>query len=417
MDRIIEKKKWSQNKILTIAAVSALVLFLVYLLFIRDKSSKLYVDRNQLTVATVVADKFQEFIPVDGVVFPKNTFHIDAIQGGVVEAIYAEDGDMLKKGDTLLKLLNTAMELNYMEQETRMLAEINNLQNTRLSLEQNKYIRQKEIVQLQYDIDRTERDFNRKVKLHREEVISDKEFEDADREFAFTLKQLSISLELQRLDSTARENQKRDIEKSLQRMNDNLMLLRRNMENAYVRAPADGKLSSFTLKIGQTKSPGEHLGQIDMIGGQRLEANIDERYVSRVYIDQPAELIYNGKSYELFINKIFTDVTSGSFRVDLFFKDDVSPRSLKRGQTVQVRLMFSGQTDAVIIRKGGFFQETGGNWIYVLDPSGAFAYKRQIKINRQNTLHYEVMEGLKPGEQVIISSYDSFGTKEKLVFK
>lgn len=417
MDRIIEKKKWSQNKILTIAAVSALALFLVYLLFIRDKSSKLYVDRNQLTITTVVADKFQEFIPVDGVVFPKNTFHIDAIQGGVVEAIYTEDGDMLKKGDTLLKLLNTAMELNYMEQETRMLAEINNLQNTRLSLEQNKYIRQKEIVQLQYDIDRTERDFNRKVKLHREEVISDKEFEDADREFVFTLKQLSISLELQRLDSTARENQKRDIEKSLHRMNENLMLLRRNMENAYVRAPADGKLSSFTLKVGQTRSPGEHLGQIDMIGGQRLEANIDERYVSRVYIGQPAELIYNGKSYELFINKIFTDVTSGSFRVDLFFKDDVSPRSLKRGQTVQVRLMFSGQTDAVIIRKGGFFQETGGNWIYVLDGSGAFAYKRPIKINRQNTLHYEVMEGLTPGEQVIISSYDSFGTKEKLVFK
>ena len=417
MDRIIEKKKWPINKILTIAAISIFALFLVYLLFIRDKSSKLYVNRNQLTIATVKADKFQEFIPVDGVVFPKNTFYIDAIQGGVVEAIYTEDGDMVKKGDTLLKLLNTAMELSYMEQETRMLAEINNLQNTRLSLEQNKYIRQKEIVQLQYEIDRTERDFERKVKLYEQEVIADKDFEDAEREFTFTLKQLNISLELQRLDSISREVQKRDIEKSLKRMNDNLMLLRKNIDNAYVRAPADGKLSSFTLKIGQTKSVGEHLGLIDMIGGFRLEANIDERYVSRVFIGQPAELIYNKKSYELSINKIFTDVTSGSFRVDLHFKDDVSPKSIKRGQTVQIRLMFSGQTDAIIIRKGGFFQETGGNWIYVLDSSEEFAYKRPIRINRQNTLQYEVMEGLQPGEKVIISSYDAFGSKEKLIFK
>ena len=149
MDRIIEKKKWTKSKLISISAISIFALFLVYLLFIRDKSSRLYVNKNQVTISVVKKSKFQEFIPVDGVVFPKNTFYIDAIQGGVVEALYAEDGDLLKKGDTLLKLLNTAMELSYMEQETRMLAEINNLQNTRLSLEQNKYVRQKEIVQLE----------------------------------------------------------------------------------------------------------------------------------------------------------------------------------------------------------------------------------------------------------------------------
>ena len=177
-----------------------------------------------MTISVVKKSKFQEFIPVDGVVFPKNTFYIDAIQGGVVEALYAEDGDLVKKGDTLLKLLNTAMELSYMEQETRMLAEINNLQNTRLSLEQNKYLRQKEIVQLEYQIDGADRDFKRKVQLHSDSVISDKEFEDAEREFIFTVKQLEISLELQRLDSLSRETQKRDIEKSLARMQENLKL-------------------------------------------------------------------------------------------------------------------------------------------------------------------------------------------------
>ena len=417
MDRIIEKKKWTSKRIITISAISVFALFLVYLLFVRDKSSRLYVNKKQVTISTVKQTKFQEFIPIDGVVFPKNTFYIDAIQGGVVEALFAEDGDLLKKGDTLLKLLNTAMELSYMEQETRMLAEINNLQNTRLSLEQNKYLRQKEIVQLEYEIDMTERDFERKVQLHNDSVIADKEFEDADREFKYTVKQLEISLELQRLDSLSRETQKRDIETSLNRMQENLKLLRKNIDNAYVRAPADGKLSSFNLEIGQTKSTGEHLGLIDVIGGYRLEANIDERYVSRVFIGQGAELDYDGKLYKLFVNKIYTDVTNGSFKVDLHFENDESPRGIKRGQTVQIRLTFSSAEDAIVIKRGGFFQETGGNWIYVVDESGEFAYKRQIRINRQNTIHYEIMEGLQPGEKVVVSSYDSFGNKEKLIFK
>lgn len=417
MDRVIEKKKWTSKRIITISAIAIFSIFLVYLVFLRDKSSKLYINKNQLTIVKVMEDKFQEFIPIDGVVFPKRTYYIDAIQGGVVEAIYAEDGDLLNKGDTLLKLLNTAMELSYMEQETRMLAEINNLQNTKLSLEQNKYIRQKEIVQLQYEIDLTERDFERKVQLYDNKVISDKEFEDAKRDFEFTLKQLGISIELQRLDSISRQAQKHDIQTSLERMQVNMKLLRKNMENAYVKASANGKLSSFNLEIGQTKSAGEHLGQIDVQGGFRLEARIDERYVSRVFKGQLAELNYNGTTYNLFVDKIYTNVMNGAFKIDLFFENDKAPVSIKRGQTVQVRLTFSGETDAIIVKRGSFFQETGGNWIYVLDESGDFAYKRPIKINRQNTNFYEVMEGLKPGEQVIVSSYDSFGSKDKIIFK
>lgn len=417
MDRVIEKKKWTTRKIVTITSIAALVLFVFYLIVLRDKSSKLYVDRNQITIATVQEGKFQEFIPVDGIVFPKTTFYIDAIQGGVVEAIYAEDGDLVQKGDTLLKLLNTAMELSYMEQETRMLAEMNNLQNTKLSLEQNKYIRQKEIVTLEYQIDLTERDFERKVTLHKSEVISEQEFEDAEREFNYSLKQLQISLELQKLDSVSRQAQQRDIETSLSRMQENMKLLRKNIENAYVKSPAEGKLSSFNLEIGQTKSGGEHLGQIDLADGHRIEARIDERYVSRVFVGQEAQFNYAGKVYYLFVDKIYTDVSNGSFKVDMFFIDDIEPNGIKRGQTVQVRLTFSGETDAVIVKRGSFFQETGGSWIYVLDADETHAYKRSIRINRQNTNFYEISEGLNPGEKVVISSYDNFGDKEKLVFK
>ncbi len=417
MDRVIKKKRWTTRKLATIIAITAFCTLIIYLVFFRDKSSRLYVDKNQITITEVQQGKFQEFIPNDGIVFPKTTFYIDAIQGGVVEAIYAEDGDMVKKGDTLLKLLNSAMELSYMEQETRMLAEMNNLQNTKLSLEQNKYIRQKEIVELQYRIDLTERDFDRKVSLHKNLVIADKEFEDAKREYHFTLKQLKISLELQKLDSISREAQKRDIETSLNRMRENMRLLRKNIDNAYVKAPASGKLSSSNLEIGQTKSAGEHLGQIDLLDGFRLEARIDERYVSRVSIGQEAEFTYAGKIYKLYVGKIYTDVSNGSFKVDLFFTDDIEPKGIKRGQTVQIRLIFSGETDAIIVKRGSFFQETGGGWIYVVDQSGDFAYKRPIRINRQNTNYYEVTEGLQPGEEVVISSYSSFGDKQKLIFK
>ncbi len=417
MDRVIKKKKWTTKKIVTIITIAAFSFLIIYLIFLRDNSSRLYVDRNQLTISTVVVDKFQEFIPIDGIVFPKTTFYIEAIQGGVVEAIYAEDGDMVNKGDTLLKLLNTAMELNYMEQETRMLAEINNLQNSKLSLEQNKFLRQKEIVQLLYNIDLAERDFERKVSLYKSKVIADKEFEDAERDFNFTRQQLEISLELQKLDSISRQAQKGDIETSLSRMHENMKLLRKNMENAYVKSPASGKLSSFNLEIGETKSIGEHLGQIDLLDGYRLEARIDERYISRVFDGQQAQFNYAGETYQLYIDKIYTNVTGGSFKVDLFFKDNKTPSGIKRGQTVQVRLSFSGETNALIIKRGGFFQETGGSWIYVLDPSGDFAYKRPIRINRQNTGFYEISEGLKAGEKVIVSNYDSFGNKEKLIFK
>ncbi|MBU2553820.1 MAG: HlyD family efflux transporter periplasmic adaptor subunit [Bacteroidetes bacterium] len=417
MDRIIEKRKWTVKKVGYLAVGVLFLAFITYLLFFRDNASKLYVDIHDVTITTVLQDKFQEFIPIDGVVYPKETYFIDAIQGGSVEAIFATDGDMVKKGDTLLKLLNTSMELSYMEQETRMLAEINNLQNTALSLEQNKYIRQKEIVTLEYEIDKTKREFARKVQLYNQGVISEKEFEDAERDNEFTTRQLNISLKLQRLDSLSRESQRADIELSLDRMHDNIRLLRKNMENAYVKAPADGKLSSFNLKIGETKSVGVHLGQIDVPNDFRLEAQVDERYISRVFIGQEAAFDYGGQTYDLYVDKIYTDVTNGSFRVDLFFTDDKAPKAIKRGQTIQVKLKFSSETEAVVIKRGGFFQETGGNWIFVVDPSGDFAVRRNIKINRQNTRFYEVLEGIEPGEQVVISRYDSFRDKEKLIFK
>jgi len=283
-------------------------------------------------------------------------------------------------------------------------------------LEQNKFIRQKEITNLFYQIDEVTTEFDRAQKLFDDGVYTLKEFQDAKRDYEYSSKQLNISLELQRLDSISAEEQKKQIAASVKRMRANLTLLQSNMNKLLVRAPADGVLSSFNVEIGETRSAGERLGQIDIMDGFKMRANIDERYVSRVYPGQEAELDFSGKTYQLYVSKIFTGVSGGAFQVDFYFKNEV-PDNIKRGQTIQMRLQFSTPTEALILKRGGFFQQTGGNWAYVVDPSGDYAVKRNITLGRQNTRNYEVLDGLEPGEEVVISSYENFGNKDKLILK
>ena len=416
MDRIIEKKKWTANKILTIIGITVLVLLIAYILVGRDKRSSVNINEEQLTIATVKSDKFQEFIPIDGVVLPKTTIYIDATLGGTVEEVYVEDGAQLTEGDPIMKLANANMELSYMDQETRMYDAINNLQNSKIALEQNKYLRQKEIVNLEYEIDQVTKDFQRKEMLYKDGVITTKDYEDSRRDFDYTLKQLEISLKLQRLDSISAEDQKKQINASVDRMQANLQLLQKNMKKLLVTSPGNGQLSSFIVEIGQTIPAGERIGQIDVMDGYKMRASIDERYVTRVNPGQEAEFDFSGKTYSLFVSKIYTEVSGGSFQVDLLFEGD-PPGNIVRGQTLQIRLILSSPADAIIVQRGGFFQETGGNWIYVLDNSGDYAVKREIKLGRQNTKFYEVLEGLEPGERVIVSSYSNFGNKEKVILK
>jgi len=416
MDRVIEKRTWTTGKITAVVAGSAFVMLVLWMFIFRDNRSKLYVQKDQVSIAEVVKDNFQEFIPVDGVVLPRNTVYIDAVQGGVVDEVYVEDGAILKKGDPILKLSNANMELSYMDQETRMYDAINNLANTSINIEQLKYTRQKEISDLNYQIDKLKLDFKRKEGFFRDKLISAKEFEDAERDYNHALEQLNITLKLKRLDSISGVRQGQQISSSMERMRNNLELLRRNMDNMTIKSPTDGKLSSFSVEIGETKSAGEHLGQIDIAGGFKVRANVDERYISRIVNGQEAEFELSGKVYQLVVNKIYTNVTNGSFQTDLVFAGD-EPESLKRGQTLQLRIKFSGETEALTVKRGGFYQETGGNWIYVVSDDGSYATKRDIKIGRQNIYSYEVLEGLNPGEKVIVSSYEAFGDKEKLIFK
>lgn len=416
MDRVIKKKKWTTKKIAGYAGIAVFAFFIIYLLFLRDKSSRLYIDPSRLTIAEVKQEPFQEFIPVDGVVQPIRTVYIDAVQGGRVEAIYVTDGSVLQAGDSILRLSNPNMELDYMNRETQMYEVINNLQNTKLNMEQRKFTLEKQILDINYQIDKTELDFERKKEFYKDKLISLQEFEDAERDYNYLIGQFDIALRTQRHDSVYTVNQLAQIKASLDRMNMNLSMLRENLEHLCVKAPVSGQLTSFEVEIGETKSAGQTLAHIDVLEGFKLRARIDERYINRTYSGQEAEFDYAGNNYQLEIQKIYTNVQSGAFEVDLVFINGV-PEGIKRGQTLQLRLKFSGTTQATTIRRGGFYQETGGNWIYVLEPDGNSAVKRPIRIGRQNINSYEVLEGLMPDEKVIVSSYDAFGGKDRLVFR
>ncbi len=416
MDKIIKKKKWPPRKIASVAALSLLLMFILYLLFFRDKSSRLYVEKERITIATAEQAGFQEFIPVDGVVQPIVTIYIDAVFGGRVEEIYVRDGAIVEKGDPILKLTNATIEKDYMFQENQALEVLNNYQNTRLNLERNKFTLERQMADLEYQKEVAVSDFQRKKELHTNGHISEEEYEISAREHRIAQKRYDIAFRAMKHDSIYTHAQMIQIKESIDRMQENLQMLNENLKNLIITAPISGQLSSFQAEIGETRNSGENLGQIDVLDGFKLRARIDERYVNRTYVGQKAQFDYAGQNYELEIQKIYSNITGGAFEVDLYFTDSV-PSSIRRGQTIQLRLEFSGVADAIIIPRGGFYQETGGNWIYVLDPTGSEATRRNISIGRQNIHHYEVIEGLMPGEQVIVSSYDTFGTKEKLIFR
>ncbi len=416
MDKAIKKKKWTTKKILSIAGATALTVFILYLLFFRDNSSRLYVDKDKMTIATVEQGRFQEFIPVDGVVQPIVTIHIDAAFGGRVEELYVRDGAILEEGDKILRLSNMQLEMNYMQQESQALEVLDRYQNTRLNLERNMFQLQRELAQLEYRLDIAETDYNRKKSFYSQDVISEEEYENAERDYRFARQNYNIGLKTLQHDSLYMATQMDQINESIDRVQDNIRMLHATLDNLIIRAPISGRLSAFNAERGETKTTGENIGQLDVLDGYKLRARIDERYINRTFVGQIATFTYGGESYELEISKIYSNISGGAFEVDMEFSGD-EPEGIRRGQTIQLRLQFSGVADALIIPRGGFYQTTGGNWAYVVDPSGSQATKRQIRIGRQNIHHYEVLEGLEPGEQVIVSSYDSYGDRDRLIFR
>ncbi len=416
MDRKIEKRFWTSRTIGLLSFGLCGLVLLVYFIFLADGSSRLHVEASRLTISTVSSGVFQEFIPVTGSLLPLETFFLDAVDGGRVECKYIDAGAMVKKGDPILKLTNANLQLDVMYREALSYEQINNARNTRIAIEQNSIAVQGQVADVEYQLQHAQRVYRRDSVLAMKGMLSDMEFKQSRDDYAYWLRRREIARESAVQDSLLRVQQLGQLNASVRRLQANLDMIKQNLDGLIVRAPISGQLSSLSVEIGQSKGPGERLGQIDVLGSYKVRAGIDEFYISRVGAGQAGEFEFSGREHKVTISKVFPEVREGKFEVDMVFAG-APPDGIRRGQTVQVRLAMGDSAEAMFIPRGAFYQSTGGRWVYVVDKSGTVAVKRAVTFGRQNPMMIEVLAGLQPGEQVVTSSYDTFGDNDKLVLQ
>ena len=414
MDRKIEKKKWPPKKIALYIGSFSIILLLIFQIFFSDKSSRLNVNQERLVVSTVNYGEFQEFIPVIGTVIPIKTIYLDAVEGGTVEQIYLEAGSFVKKGDPILKLANTKLLLDIMYREAELFQQSNNLRNTRLAMEQNAHIIKAQLLDLEFAIKNVHRDYNNKKSLFDQDLIAKQEFETVEDEYKYLKNKRDLTLKSFHQDSVFREIQLEQLAESLERMENNLEIVKGNMSNLILKAPVSGQLTSRNAEIGESKSQGERLGQIDVLDGFKILIVVDEYYLSRVSIGQKGTFTFDGKKHELRVGKVYPEVLNGRFEVDMEFVSE-EPEGIRRGQSQHIRLELGDPGEGLLLTRGGFYQKTGGQWVYLVDESEEYAVRQAIRLGRQNTEVFEVLEGLNPGDRVITSSYESFGDVQKLI--
>ena len=417
MDRKIEKKPLYKRRNFQLGAGGGVIFLILIILILSDTGSKLNVETEKITISEVKEGDFQEFIPVTGNIMPITTVFLDAVQGGAVEKKFVEEGTMLKKGDKILKLSNTNVQLNALQQETFAYQQINDARNSRLSIEQNTINLKRNLLDVQLSFETAKRNYEREKAMWEKKLTSKESFDLARDSYHNQVLQMELAQENSKKDSLRSAAQLEQIDQSIQRLMVNLGLIRESIDNLTIKAPISGQLTALNAEIGQSKSVGERLGQIDVLNDYKVRADIDEFYISRVNTGQEGSVDINGKEYRLVVKKVFPEVANGRFQVDMVFKNGKSPTNLRRGQTLQIRLELGDLTKTLLLSRGGFYQKTGGQWVYVVDPGGNSAVKRQIKLGRQNPDYFEVLDGLKPGEKVVTSSYDTYGDIDKLVLK
>lgn len=416
MDRVIEKKKWSSKRIITIGGISSLVILILASLYFTSGKSKLNVNTERLTISEVKKGPFKEFIPVNGIVLPITTIYLDAVEGGRVEEKFVEDGAMMKKGDPILKLSNTDLELSLANQETSVFNLLTQMQISRNAAQQNTIMKLNQETDVESGYKEAERLYNLNKHLYEQNAISQQEFKQSENNYNYYLKKKTLTEQILKQDSSSTKIEMNQANESYKRTKEALRIMRKKVEDLIVRAPIDGQLTSLDAEIGQNKNKGERLGQIDVITGFKVRVDIDEHYISRIYSGLVGEFTFAGKEYKLKIHKVYTQVTNGKFQVDMKFEGEV-PKEIRRGQTLQIRLALSDETQALLLAKGGFYQQTGGNWVFKLNEDGSIAYKIDVQLGRQNPEYYEVLQGLQPGDKVITSGYDNYENTQELVLK
>ncbi len=417
MDRQLEKKTWTPKRIGMIVGGIGFIALLAWGWSGTTGGRKLNVELERLTLSEATFEPFQEMIPGTGNVEPRTTVFLDAVEGGRIEEIFVLEGETVTEGQPILRLSNPQLQLSILDTETRRIEQNNRLEDTRFRVEQNNLNMQQQLTDMDYNIRRLDRDNTRNTALFERQLISAAEFERTRDEYDYWIRRRDLTLRGYRADSVRQRIQIDQMEDAVRRMDENFVFVDQRLENLTLRAPVTGQLSQLNAELGELKSSGFRFGQIDVLDGVKVNAAIDEFHITRVKSGQ--RVITNnigGQEYEMIVRRVYPEVIASRFEIDLDFVGS-EPPSIRRGQTVRFRLEMSDPSDAIVVPQGGFFQTTGGNWIYVVDGSGEFAEKRAIRLGRKNPEVYEVLEGLEPGETVVTSSYDTFNEADRLVFK
>lgn len=414
IDRKIEKKWWTPKRLAMIGGAAAFLALVVYAVASTTGGKRLNVDREKITVAAVTEGPFQELISATGTVLPRTTVYLDAVEGGRIEEVFIREGAHVEIGQPILRLSNNDLQLRLLNAEAQRIEQRDRLQNTRFNMEMNSLNLRQQLTEMNYQIERLQKQFERRQELYEKQLISEQEFEDVRDEFAYWQRRKDLTLQAFRQDSLRMVTQVSQMEDALDRMERNFQVIQDNLENLVVRAPIDGQLSMLDAEVGQIRTSGSRFGQIDVLDGYRVRAQIDEFYISRVTREQRAQGEVAGQEYQMIATRVYPEVRDGRFEVDFEFAEE-PPTGIRRGQTLRFRLEMSDPAQAVMVPRGGFYQTTGGNWIYVIDRSGETASRRFIQLGRQNPTHFEVLKGLEPGERVVTSSYETFGDADRLV--
>jgi HlyD family secretion protein len=412
MDRKVTRKMPLQHKLGIGAAGFGILLFAWWFIDTIAGGRSLSVNSQRVIVSEATTGTFEDFVPLRGRLVPKSTVYLDAIEGGRVDKILVEDGALVEAGEPIVVLSNTNLQLEVLGRDAAVTEQLNNMRTIELQLEQNRLSHRKNLVEIDYQIKRLKRSIERQKEMAAKNLVSQSTIDELEDELEYYTNNRDVTLDSQDTDARMQEQQLRQLRASGEQLEASLQLARSNLDDLNVKAPVAGKLSGFNIEVGQSIERGGRLGQIDDPDSYKLNVRIDEFYLGRVDLQQRATAEHEGRDLQLQISKIYPQVNDGQFEVDMVF--DNEPIGLRRGQTLQLRLTLGDNTDAILIPNGTFYQETGGNWIFVVSPDGTEAVKRSVRLGRRNTNFIEVLDGLEPGEQVITSPYTGFDGMERL---
>jgi HlyD family secretion protein len=414
MDRIVERKRIDKRVLIGGGAAVVLLAILLFWLF-APRADAVSVNRDRLTISTVQSGTFEDFLPLRARVTPLVTVYLDAVEGGRVDKKLVEDGAQVTAGQLLAVLSNAELQLSTLEKQAEVEQQLNNMRSQELALTQTRNANLRDLNQAETDLAKARRQYDLYKPLAERGFVAMKAYNDAKDDMEYQTHRLAILKQSIAQTEALQSSQLSQLRSAAASLNSSMSVAQGSLSQLSIRAPVTGELSGFDIQLGQSLQQGERIGQIDSAGGNKLQADVDEYYLGRVTVGQTATADIDGKTYRLKVGKVYPQVRNGQFQIDLMF-DGPAPASVQRGQTIQAKLTIGDSSKAVLIPNGAFFNDTGGNWVFVVDRSGRGATKRQVQLGRRNADFIEVLGGLSPGEQVITSSYSGLTDKNHLNF-